>query len=110
MADEELQQERIFTIPLRETRDVPRTKRAPVAIRLIADYVTRHMKPTDEDGNPILDSRKALRASGDDKRIYIEEEINEMIWARGREKPPRSIRVKALKFEDGTVEVRRPEE
>jgi len=34
MADDELQLERIYTIPLRKLYRVPRTRRAPVAMRM----------------------------------------------------------------------------
>lgn len=109
MADDELQEERIFTIPLRKVKEAPRTKRAPLAIKVITNYVVRHMKP-ELDGERILDGHKALHASGDDKRIYIGEDVNLKIWERGRERPPSKIRVKAMKLEDGLVEVSLPDE
>jgi len=49
MADDELMQERLYTIPLRKLHKVPRTRRAPVAIRMVEDFITRHMKP-ERDG------------------------------------------------------------
>ena len=48
MADDELQLERIYTIPLRKLYRVPRTRRAPVAMRMIEDFLVRHMKPERE--------------------------------------------------------------
>lgn len=115
MADEELQHERIFTIPLRHTRVVPRTRRAPVAMRLIAEYITRHMKPEIDDPETdrrrvITDYKEALYARKEDKRLYIVPRVNEALWKRGREKPPTKIRVQARKFEDGLVEVDLPDE
>ena len=48
MADDELQLERIYTIPLRKLHRVPRTRRAPVAMRMVEDFLVRHMKPERE--------------------------------------------------------------
>ena len=88
MAEEE---EQIFTIPLRITKSVPRTKRSPRAIRAIKDYVKKHMRVDEDD-------------------VWIDPEVNEAIWKRGIQKPPKKIRVKALKLEEGEVEVSLPEE
>ena len=78
--------ERIYTIPLRKTKDVPSTQRAPRAIKEIRDFLARHLKANIED-------------------IWFERELNEHIWARGIKNPPGKIRVKAIKWEDGLVEV-----
>jgi large subunit ribosomal protein L31e len=83
--------ERIMTIPLRKVKNVPRTKRANKAVKEIRAYVVRHMK-TNED------------------QVWIDTKLNELVWERGIQKPPSSIRVKALKFEDGLVEVSLAEE
>jgi len=37
--------------------------------------------------------------------VWIDNRVNEIIWARGAGNPPSSIKVKATKFEDGLVEV-----
>ena len=39
------------------------------------------------------------------KRLIITKEVNERIWDRGIEKPPRKIRVRAAKDKDGNVTV-----
>jgi large subunit ribosomal protein L31e len=84
--------ERIYTIPLRDVKQLPRTKRAPRAIAVVKKFVARHMKTTEED-------------------VWIDTHVNELLWARGIEKPPSKIRVKAVKFEDQEiVEVSLPEE
>jgi len=36
--------------------------------------------------------------------------LNEYLWKRGREHPPRRIRIKAIKFEDGSAVVSLPED
>jgi len=76
--------EREYTINLRRTREVSRTKRAPYAIRLIRKFVARHMRV-------------------EPSQVKIHNEVNEVIWSRSIEKPPRKIRVKVVKYEDGTV-------
>lgn len=75
--------ERIYTIPLRDVKRVPRTKRSPKAMRYIREFIQKHMKVED---------------------VVIATEVNEKIWERGREKIPSKIKVKAVE-EDGTVEV-----
>ena len=83
--------ERIYTIPLRATKQVRRTKRAPHAMRQIRKFIARHMK-TDIDN------------------VWIDPPVNRAIWSRGIEKPPSKIRVRAIKFEDELVEVSLPED
>lgn len=78
--------ERIITIPMRATKMAPRTKRAARAIKEIRDNIARHMK-------------------ADVEKIWIDKSLNEKIWERGIQNPPRKITVKAVKFEDGLVEV-----
>ncbi|NLI73373.1 MAG: 50S ribosomal protein L31e [Euryarchaeota archaeon] len=83
--------EKIMNITLRKTKNAPRTKRANRAIKEIRANVVRHMKTTEEN-------------------VWIDHRLNEAIWARGIQKPPSRIRVKAVKFEDGLVEVSLPED
>jgi large subunit ribosomal protein L31e len=74
--------ERIYTIPLRDVKKTPRTKRAQKAIRYIRSFLQKHMKS---------------------EVVLISGELNEKIWERGIEHIPSKIRVKAEKQEDGTV-------
>jgi len=80
------EEERILNIPLRATKSAPRTKRAKRAISEIREQVTKHLK-------------------ADEKDVWIDGALNERIWSRGIQNPPSKIRVKAIKFEDGLVEV-----
>ncbi|MEA3200906.1 MAG: large subunit ribosomal protein L31e [Thermoplasmata archaeon] len=82
--------ERIYTIPLRNASLAPRGKRANRAVKEIKIFLARHMK-SEED------------------KIWIDNPVNEAVWARGIQKPPRRIRVKAIRFDDGVVEVSMPE-
>ncbi len=85
------QDETIFNIPLRETKKAPRTERSERAMTEIKDYIIRHLKAKEED-------------------VWIDGRLNEAIWSRGITSPPPRIRVKAVKFEDGLVEVSLPED
>ena len=88
---EESEKEVVFTIPLRKMKIVPYTQRANRAIIEIRTYVMRHMKT-------------------DEKNVWIDTKVNEAIWSRSIQKPPSKIIVKAVKFEDGLVEVSLPEQ
>lgn len=90
MAEEE-EEERMYTIPLRVVKRVPRTKRAPRAVKEVRSFISKHMKTPQED-------------------VWIDPPLSEAIWKRGIQKPPSRIKVKAIKFEDGLVEVSLPEE
>ena len=79
---EEIVEERIYTIPLGKAWISPREKRTPRATRLVKIFINRHMKP---------------------KALLISNEVNEKIWRKGIEKPPRRIRVRAAKDSEGTV-------
>ncbi|MEA3559126.1 MAG: 50S ribosomal protein L31e [Candidatus Thermoplasmatota archaeon] len=85
-------EERIITVPLRKLADTPRTKRAPIAIKLIRAHIAQHMKI-------------------EEKNVWLDTPINESIWKRGIKHPPGKIKVKATKFKDqDLVEVTLPEE
>ena len=83
--------EKVYTIPLRAAKRVPRTHRAERAVTEVKNYVARHMKAEKD-------------------KVWIDNPLNEAIWARGIQKPPSRVRVKAIKFDDGVVEVSLPEE
>ncbi len=93
--------ERIYTIPLTVTKVVPRTKRAPRAIKEIKEFVRKHMM-------------EKTTVKGDDdvekKDVWVDYRLNELIWSHGIESPPSKVRVKAIRFEDGLIEVSLPEE
>ena len=85
MSEDELVEERIYTIPFYPKLKLStRQKRAPRAIRIMKQFIYRHMKAED---------------------IIIDNELNEFIWARGIQKPPRKVRVRAIKDDEGIVEL-----
>ena len=95
--EEEIDEERIYTIPLREAWRSPRKHRVPRAIRIIRSFIQRHMKvgwkvPLEEEEE-------------EEGRVIISNEVNEWVWRRGIEKPPRKVRVRAVKDRDGNVTV-----
>jgi len=93
--EEEIVEERFYTIPLSKAWLMPPNKRAPKAMRIIKDFLRRHMK---------LGARRE-EEEGELERLVISNEVNEVVWRRGIEKPPRKIRVKVAKDKDGNVRV-----
>ncbi|MHA1410388.1 MAG: 50S ribosomal protein L31e [Candidatus Odinarchaeia archaeon] len=87
--DTDIAEERVYTVPFRDVKKVPRNKRSNKAIRILKEFMIRHMKS---------------------EEIIINPKVNEKIWERGIEKPPNKIKVKAIKSRDGVVEVLLAEE
>ena len=81
--------ERIYVIPLKKY-GFNSAKSAPTAIKRVKNYLTRHMKVEKKD-------------------IWIDDSLNNALWAHGKYKMPSKIRVKAIKFDDGVVEAYIPE-
>ena len=95
--EEEIVEERIYTIPLGRALVRPPKKRAPRALQLIRAFLNKHMK---------LEMRvEAEEEKGELPKLIISNEVNEKVWGRGIEKPPRKIRVRAAKDKDGNVTV-----
>jgi len=90
---EEIVEEKVYTIPLGKAWISPRNRRAPRAMHLLRTFVLRHMKLKLETGE---DEEGA-------ERLVVSEDVNRKIWSRGIEKPPRRIRVRAVKDKEGTV-------
>ena len=81
--------ERIYVIPLKKT-GFNSARAAPTAIKRVKNYLTHHMKVEEE-------------------KIWIDDSLNNSLWAHGKYNMPTRIRVKAVKFEDGVVEAYLPE-
>ncbi|MFQ6074331.1 MAG: 50S ribosomal protein L31e [Candidatus Bathyarchaeia archaeon] len=80
--EEEIVEERIYTIPLRRAWISPRKKRTPRAVRLVKAFIQRHMKP---------------------ETLVMSNKVNERLWSRSIQKPPRKIRVRAVRDTEGKV-------
>jgi large subunit ribosomal protein L31e len=76
---------RTYMVPLGVAFEAPAYRRSKVAIRIIREFATRHMKATE---------------------VSIAEEVNEQIWSRGIKNPPRRIRLEMERDEDGIVSVK----
>jgi large subunit ribosomal protein L31e len=95
--EEEFVEERVYTIPLEKAWVRPPKKRAPRAMQMIRDFVTKHMK---------LEMRvEEEEEQAELPKLVISNDVNEKVWGRGIEKPPRKIRVRAAKDKDGNVTV-----
>ena len=92
--EEEIVEERIYTIPLRRAWIAPRKKRAPRAVRIVKGFIQRHMK---------IETGVKREEEEEEGRLVISNEVNEKLWSRGIEKPPRNIRVRAVKDKEGVV-------
>ena len=95
--DENIVEERIYTIPLGRALVRPPKKRAPRAITLMREFVIQHMK--------IDLSAKAEEEHGELPTLSISNAVNEKIWSRSIKKPPRKIRIRATKDKDGNVKI-----
>jgi large subunit ribosomal protein L31e len=83
--------EREYIVPLRrEWLKVAEFKRANKAVKALKQFLVQHMKVYDRD----------LR------KIRVDILLNNEIRFRGMRKPPASIRVKAIKYEDGFVDAK----
>lgn len=75
---------RVYTINLGRAWITPEHKRTDRVINMIREFAEKHMK-SDE--------------------IKLEQDLNRQIWSRGKTHPPRKVRVKMVKDEDGVVTV-----
>lgn len=73
--------ERVLTVPLRSVNVHPNHERADKAMSVIRDHLARHFK-VDPDA------------------VRLDPSINEAVWARGRNKGPSKVRVRAARFHE----------
>ncbi len=83
-AEEEIEviEEKLIPINFKKVWITPRKKRSPKAMRVLREIVKRHMKVED---------------------VKISNEVNETVWAKGIEKPPRKMTIRAVKDKEGNV-------
>jgi len=74
--------ERVYTIPLGKVLLSPDNRRAMRAINMIREFARKHMKV---------------------QEIKIDQALSHEIWARGIRRPPRKVRVRMSKTEEGHV-------
>jgi len=78
----EIVEEKFYTVSLRDLWTAPKDKRAPKAVRTLREFVKRHMK---------VDN------------VKVSNEINQEIWARSIQKPPRKLKIRVVKDKEGQV-------
>jgi large subunit ribosomal protein L31e len=79
--------ERVYSIRLRQkVKKYPRWLRTKKSVTYLRKFLARHMK-------------------ADLENIKLDTKLNEKLWERGAQKPPGKIKVRAVKFDDGVVEV-----
>ncbi|NWJ30172.1 60S ribosomal protein L31 [Marine Group I thaumarchaeote] len=81
--------ERVYTINLGKVKLSQSQHRAVRAINMIKEFARHHMKV---------------------EEIKIEEELAHQVWARGVRRPPRKIRVRMTKTDDGYILVSKYDE
>ena len=74
--------ERVYTVNLGKVLLSPDNQRAKRAINMVKEFAQHHMKTG---------------------QIKIEEDVSHLIWSRGIKHPPRKIRVRMTKTDDGYV-------
>lgn len=96
--EEEIVEERTYTVPLARAWIMPPRKRAPRAMRILKGFIVKHMK---------LEAKEKAEEDEEEEpgRLIISSEVNQKIWSRSIEKPPRKLRVRAAKDKDGNVTV-----
>jgi large subunit ribosomal protein L31e len=75
---------RVYTINLGRAWLTPQHKRTDRVINMVREFAEKHMK------------------SGE---VKLDQDLNRQIWSRGKTHPPRKVRVKMVKDEDGVVTV-----
>ena len=74
-----------YIVPLQRAYEKPRTRRSNVAVKEVFDFLFKHTRKKKED-------------------IIIAKEVNEYIWKRGIEKPPRKVAI-SIRQKDNKVYV-----
>jgi large subunit ribosomal protein L31e len=82
--DEDIVEERFYTIPLKKAWLSSRFERTAKAVRVLKSFLRRHLKTED---------------------FKVSNELNELLWSRGIKNPPRKVRVKVVKDKEGVFTV-----
>lgn len=77
--------EMLYTIPLYRVYWGRRRNRAPRAVRMLREFAARHFRM-------------------DPERVKISSKVNEVVWSKGIERPPRTLQVKIVKVEEDEEE------
>ena len=74
--------ERVYTVNLGKVLLTPNNQRAKRAINMVKEFARRHMKM---------------------EQIKIEEDLSHLLWSRGIKHPPRKVRVRMTKTDEGYI-------
>lgn len=75
---------RVYTINLGKAWITPEHRRTDRVVNMIREFAEKHMKSN---------------------KIKLDQDLNRQLWSRGKTNPPRKVRVKMVKEEDGTITV-----
>jgi large subunit ribosomal protein L31e len=87
LSEPEIELDREYTVPLTRAWITARHQRTARAIRVLREYAVHHMKSSE---------------------VKIDPDLSEKLWSRGITKPPRRIKVRMTKDEDGLVRISLP--
>ncbi|MBA7502417.1 hypothetical protein ES706_01002 [subsurface metagenome] len=76
-------EERIYVIPLREAKSARRQRRTSRAVKIVHEFLRRHMKS---------------------EEIKLNQALNRKLWERGAKHHLPRIRVRVVKQDDGSIE------
>lgn len=80
--------EREYIIPLRKFwLRAPEYERTGKAVKAIKKFIAKHMKVEERDVD----------------KVKLDVYFNNEVWYRGKASPPAKVKVKAMKYDDGTV-------
>ena len=71
--------ERIYMVPLRDAYETVSYKRTPRAVKILREFVIRHMK------------------AHNGEKVSLSKALNEFLWMRSIKKPPRRVKVRIIK-------------
>jgi|SRR5262249_14718921 large subunit ribosomal protein L31e len=83
MAENEENMTRVYTIRLGKAWNTPQYKRTDRVLNIIKEFAKKNMKA---------------------EKVKIEQDLNRLLWIRGKANPPRSVRVRMIR-EDEIVTV-----
>jgi large subunit ribosomal protein L31e len=75
---------RAYTINLGKAWISPQYRRTDRVVNMIREFAIKHMKSDD---------------------IKLDQDLNRQVWSRGKTNPPRKVRVKMVKDEEGVVTI-----
>ena len=78
---EEPKEEKVLTVSLKGALKAPRSKRAKIAVRILKQQLTRHIK----------------------RDVLVSTELNSKVWAHGIERPPRKVKARVEITKDKAI-------